>query len=130
MAESKNILGFLGICRKSGKLACGESQVSDMFLTGKCRAIFIANDIGDKTYKKIMHYDEKVPVFILDCDKITLGNAIGINGCGVCALDDIGMANSIALKIENFSSRNLQAAKRVYEKKAIIDSRKGKKKKK
>ncbi len=122
-------LGLLGLSRRAGRLALGEEQVNEMVATGKCRAIFMAKDIGDATRRKVMRHDEKIPVFTLEAERIDLGHAIGMQGCAVCAVNDIGMANAIALKLESASEKNAKAAQRVFEKKARIDSRKGKKKK-
>ena len=123
-------LGLLGLSRKAGRLALGEDQVYEMVQTGKCRAIFMAKDIGDATRRKIMRHDEKVPVFILETERMNLGHAIGMKGCAVCAVNDIGMANAIADKLKSTSDKNAMAAQRVLEKKTRMDSRKGKKKKK
>ena len=123
-------LGLLGLSRKAGRLALGEDQVYEMVQTGKCRAIFMAKDIGDATRRKIMRHDEKVPVFTPDTQRMDLVYAIGMNGCAGCAVNDIGMANAIADKLKSTSDKNAMAAQRVLEKKTRMDSRKGKKKKK
>ena len=123
-------LGLLGLSRKAGRLALGEDQVYEMVQTGKCRGIFMDKDIGDATRRKIMRNDEKVPVFTLETERMDLGYAIGMNGCAVWAVNDIGMANAIADKLKSTSDKNAMAAQRVLEKKTRMDSRKGKKKKK
>ena len=125
------ILGLLGLSRKAGKLAFGEEQVRDMVASGKCRVIFLASDAGDATRRKVERHDIRVPILTLPWDKETLGDAIGIRReCTVCAINDIGMANAIAGKLIHTGGSNRAAAERVAEKKARIDSRKGKKKKK
>ena len=111
-------LGLLGLSRRAGRLALGEEQVNEMVATGKCRAIFMAKDIGDATRRKVMRHDEKIPVFTLEAERIDLGHAIGMQGCAVCAVNDIGMANAIALKLESASEKNAKAAQRVFEKKS------------
>lgn len=124
------ILGLLGISRKAGKLAFGEEQVRDMVASGKCRVIFLSNDAGDATRRKVERHDIRVPILTLPWDKETIGNAIGIKReCTVCAINDIGMANAIAGKLVYTGMANQRAAERVAEKKARIDSRKDKKKK-
>lgn len=128
--EANAALGMLGLSRRAGKLACGEDAVSAMVAEGKCRAIFIAQDIGEATHRKIMRHDARVPVMELPCDRATLGAAIGVQGCAVCAVSDMGMANAIAGKLRSVGSRNGVAAARIAGKKAHIDSRKGKKKNK
>ena len=124
------ILGLLGISRKAGKLAFGEEQVRDLVASGKCRVIFLSNDAGDATRRKVERHDIRVPILTLPWDKETIGNAIGIKrDCTVCAINDIGMANAIAGKLVYTGAANQRAAERVAEKKARIDFRKDKKKK-
>lgn len=127
--ETNPVLGMLGLARRAGRLACGEEAVSEMVETGKCRAIFIAQDAGDATRRKVMRHDARVPVLTLPCAREILGNAIGVSGCVVCAVNDMGMAGSLAAKLQDTSKANQEAAVRVADKKARIDSRKGKKKK-
>ena len=121
-------LGLLRLSRRAGRLACGEDAVGVMVAEGKCRAIFIARDIGDASRRKVMRHDARVPVFELPCDRETLGAEIGVQGCAACAVSDIGMANALAEKLRSMGGRNGLAAARVADKKAHIDSRKGKKK--
>ena len=123
-------LGMLGLSRRAGRLACGEDAVSAMVAEGKGRAIFIAEDIGEATRRKVMRHDARVPVFMLPCSREMLGNAIGMPGCAVCALSDMGMASAIAAKLSGTGGQNRAAAIRVADKKAHIDSRKGKRKNK
>ena len=127
--ETEPVLGLLGLSRRAGKLACGEEAVREMAATGKCRAVFLAADAGDSTRRKVMRHDEKIPVFVLSCGRETLGQAIGMPGCAVCAVNDIGIAGALAVRLADTSPVNQQAAERVSEKKERIDRRKGKKKK-
>ena len=127
--ETNPVLGLLGLSRRAGKLACGEEQVGEMVAIGKCRAIFLAEDAGDATRRKVMRHDAPVPVFSMPCTRGTLGKAIGVPGCVVCAISDMGMAAALAGKLADTSAQNRAAAARVSEKKARIDRRKGKKKK-
>ena len=78
--ETNPVLGLLGLSRRAGKLACGEEQVGEMVMAGKCRAIFLAEDAGDATRRKVMRHDARVPVFSMPCTRETLGNAIGVPG--------------------------------------------------
>ena len=102
-----------------------------MVASGKCRVIFLASDAGDATRRKVERHDIRVPILTLPWDKAALGDAIGIKReCTVCAINDIGMANAIAGKLVYTGAANQRAAERVADKKARIDARKGKKKKK
>lgn len=126
--QIESLLGLIGLARRAGKLAVGEALTAELVAEGRARAIFLAQDIGEVTRRKVMRYDARVPVFILPCGKQILGQAIGVAGCAVCAMQDIGMAQAAAQKLADTSEANHTAAQRVMEKKTRIDRRKGVKK--
>ena len=124
-----SLLGLIGLARRAGKLAVGEALVAELVAAGKARAIFLAEDAGEATRRKVMRHDARVPVFVLPCTKDVLGGAVGFAGCAVCAMQDIGMAQAAAAKLADTSPQNAAAAERVSEKKSRIEKRKGTKKK-
>lgn len=126
--QIESLLGLIGLARRAGKLAVGEALTAELVAAGRTRAIFIAQDVGEATKRKVMRHDARVPVFQVPCDKQTLGKAVGFSGCAVCAMQDVGMAAAAAKKLAEVSPENAQAAQRVTEKKSHIDSRKGLKK--
>lgn len=124
------LLGLLGLARRAGKLEIGEAMTAETVTAGKARAIFLANDIGEATRRKVMRHEERVPVFTMPHDKETMGASLGFPGCAVCCLTDVGMARAAAEQLASLSEANAAAAVRVIEKEARIASRKGIKKKK
>ena len=124
------LLGLLGLARRAGKLEIGEAMTAATVTAGKARAIFLANDIGEATRRKVMRHEERVPVFTMPHDKETMGASLGFPGCAVCCLTDVGMARAAAEQLAPLSEANAAAAVRVIEKEARIASRKGIKKKK
>ena len=119
------LLGLIGLARRAGKLAVGEALTAELVAEGRARAIFLAEDVGEATRRKVMRHDARVPVFRLPCAKAELGRAVGFPDCAVCAMQDIGMAQAAAKKL---AEENRLAAARVAQKKTRIDSRKGIKK--
>ena len=124
------LLGLLGLARRAGKLEIGEAMTAETVTAGKARAIFLANDIGEATRRKVMRHEERVPVFTMPHDKETMGASLGFPGCAVCCLTDVGMVRAAAEQLAPLSEANAAAAVRVIEKEARIASRKGIKKKK
>ena len=122
------LLGLIGMARRAGKLAVGEALTAELVAEGRARAIFLAEDVGEATRRKVMRHDARVPVFRLPCAKAELGRAVGFPDCAVCAMQDIGMAQAAAKKLADSSEENRLAAARVAQKKTRIDSRKGIKK--
>lgn len=126
--ELDALLGLIGLARRAGKLAVGEALTAELVAEGRARAIFLAEDAGSATRRKVMRHDSRVPVFTVPCTKERLGKAVGFAGCAVCAMRDIGMAQAAARKLDGTTPENTAAAARICEKKARIDSRKGMKK--
>lgn len=126
--QIESLLGLIGLARRAGKLSVGEALTAETVAAGRARAIFLAQDAGEATKRKVMRHDARVPVFQVPCDKQTLGKAVGFAGCAVCAMHDVGMAEAAAKKLSEISPENAQAARRVSEKKSHIESRKGLKK--
>ena len=126
--QIESLLGLIGLARRAGKLAVGEALTAELVAEGRARAIFLVQDIGEATKRKVMRHDARVTVFELPCDNQTLGQAVGVAGCAVCAMQDIGMAQAAAKKLADTSEQNQAAAQRVMQKKTRIDRRKGVKK--
>lgn len=127
--ELESLLGLIGLARRAGKLAVGEALTAELVTAGRARAIFLAQDAGEATRRKVMRHDARVPVFVLPCGKEALGRAVGFSDCAVCAMSDIGMAQAAAKKLAETGGQNAAAAARVGEKKTRIDSRRGTRKK-
>lgn len=128
--QIESLLGLMGLARRAGKLAVGEALTSELVQAGRARAVFLCEDAGDATKRKVMRHDMRVPVFVLPCSKQALGNAVGFADCAVCAMQDMGMAAAAAQKLSETSPVNAKAAQRVSEKKTHIDRRKAVKKNK
>ena len=104
--ELESLLGLIGLARRAGKLAVGEALTAELVTAGRARAIFLAQDAGEATRRKVMRHDARVPVFVLPCGKETLGRAVGFSDCAVCAMSDIGMAQAAAKKLAETGGRN------------------------
>ncbi len=51
--NSKEILGFLGICRRAGKLNCGHDVVKDSIIKKKAKLVFLAQDASERLEKEM-----------------------------------------------------------------------------
>lgn len=128
--QIESLLGLMGLARRAGKLAVGEALTSELVQEGRARAVFLCEDAGEATKRKVMRHDARVPVFIVPCSKQVLGKALGFADCAVCAMQDMGMAAAAAKKLSQTSQANAEAAQRVSQKKTYIDHRKAIKKNK
>ncbi len=49
----KDTLGFLGICRKAGKLLCGHDVVKDSVVKNKACLVFLSQDASQRLEKEM-----------------------------------------------------------------------------
>ncbi len=94
-------LGFLGICRRAGKLMIGEDGVSGAARGGEAALLMVAADTADNTRKKAMNLGRwyRIPVVKLPWDKDTLGELLDKRVCAILALKDKGLAAAFLEKL-------------------------------
>ena len=94
-------LGFLGICRRAGKLLIGEDGVSGAARSGEARLLMTASDTASNTRKKAGNLGRwyKIPVVTLPWDKDTLGELLDKRVCAILALTDKGLASAFLEKL-------------------------------
>lgn len=107
-----NILGTLSICKKAGKLTVGADVTFDALEDYKARLLIFSSDCSPKTMKRFTDRakNQGVPYLVLDVDKEEIGRSVSKASCSVCAVLDIGLANSIAKNMKNTSVDNLMVA--------------------
>ena len=102
--SKKQLLGFLGLCRKAGKLICGTPQVCDAL--GKKKQPYLvlaAHDSSEATRKKLRTQTEfyRVPLYIAEICGEELAHAVGKSGLiAAVAVTDSGMGEALLSRIE------------------------------
>lgn len=106
MSEDR-IYGFLGIARKAGALALGESLAEQAVKRGKAHIVLVTNDASDNTKKKIETscFSQNVPI-VLFGDKEKLGHMLGKTFISVVAVTDKGFSDRIHELIEQNNNNN------------------------
>ncbi len=66
MAEIKEIMGFLGLSRRAGKLSCGHDAVIESIVKDKAELIILSSDASERLKNEIRHAatygDRNIPV--------------------------------------------------------------------
>lgn len=90
------IAGLIGLCRKSGNLACGATATETAIKRKACYLVIIAGDCGDSIRKKIVNLctENAVEYRIIE-SKIWLGAAAGLDGKAVVAIKSKDFAQGI-----------------------------------
>ncbi len=55
MAEEKEIMGFLGLSRRAGKLSCGHDAVIESIVKDKAELIILSSDASERLKNEIKH---------------------------------------------------------------------------
>lgn len=91
------VLGMLGLMRAASAIAPGEEKAADAISQGKARLLLVAEDANDKAKKRAEHYLEgrRALKIQLPYKNTEIAQAIGIGGCAMLAVTDMGFAKSL-----------------------------------
>lgn len=90
---NKSYLNLLGIAYRARKCTLGEDLIIKDIQNKKAKIVLIANDISDKTKKKMIDKCTTYEVdYIVVDDRETLGQAMGKSGRVAIAITDYGFA--------------------------------------
>jgi len=114
--DSKNILSFLGLALRGGRLAVGEEPVEAVTRARDARLVLLASDATAPTRRRALHFAEAGQCLILPLPftKAELGQTLGRTAVAVVALTDVGMAASLVHRLEELDPNQYgEAARRL-----------------
>lgn len=93
---NSKIAGLIGLCRKSGNLACGATATETAIKRKACYLVLIAGDCGESIRKKIVNLcTEYAVAYRIIETKMWLGTAAGLDGKAVIAVKSNDFAQGI-----------------------------------
>ncbi len=122
-------LNYLGIMRKAGACAVGETDCGIACRAGDARLLLLASDASDnaRSRAKGFVYGRKIPLVVLPYSKMELAGRLGKGSTSMMAVYDLGLAVAFmkalndpkhAEVIAQLEEKLEQANKRKAEKKA------------
>ncbi len=97
----QNALGFLGICRKAGKLLCGHDVVKESVTTGKAELVFLSSDASERLVNEMIKLcssqGRNIPVLRTVCTMDDFYKALGRKSA-VFSVTDTGFSTTILTK--------------------------------
>lgn len=89
-----NLLTFLGLMRRAGKLTAGAEASFDECRAGRARVIALAADAAPNTGAQAAFaaQEYQVPLVRLPFEKADVGQALGLRDCAVFTVCDTGFA--------------------------------------
>ena len=93
----ERILGLIGMMRKASALALGEENTEEAIAKGKAKLLLLPKDTGEKARMRAERCMEgrNVCPIELPFTREELASAVGIGGCSMAAVTDLGFANAL-----------------------------------
>ena len=94
------MLRFLGLMRRAGKLSVGEEGTGQAARAGKAKLILLASDASDNARDRAEGFARRggAALVRLRADKATLASALGVAGVAMAAVCDAGFARALLEK--------------------------------
>ena len=106
------ILSMLGLALKAGRAEVGEEPVGAAARAKKARVIFVAQDAAPSSLRRAQSFARAGSTLCLPlpAGKDQLGRALGRSSVAMCAVTDIGLAQSLVQKLAALDSGTYQDA--------------------
>ncbi len=107
LPETRNLMGFVGLCQRAGKLVSGDGKTEEAVRRNRAYLVLMSNDASENTVKKYgnMCKSRGVPIVTLTGRK-ELGAAIGKEYAVTAAVTDRGFAKRITELAERADVNN------------------------
>ena len=94
------LLRFLGLMRRAGKLSVGEEGTGQAARAGKAKLILLAADASENARNRAEGFSRRsgAPLVRLHADKAALASALGVAGGAMAAVCDTGFARALLEK--------------------------------
>lgn len=93
---SERLLNMLGLMRRANAVAIGETNTGGACRAGKAKLLLLANDASDNALSRAEGFTRgrNVTTLRLPFTKAEISAHVGVNGCSMAAVTDIGFANA------------------------------------
>jgi ribosomal protein L7Ae-like RNA K-turn-binding protein len=90
-------LKFLGLMRRANALQVGENNTGEAVRSGKAKLLLLAEDASDNARKRAESFvgGRSCLLLCLPFSKEELSSALGLGGCSMAAVTDLGFANAL-----------------------------------
>lgn len=102
MTEKKNILGFIGLIKRAGKLVSGCDSVTGAIESGNAKLLLTATDVSQNTISKVLDsITYEIPMYRFATME-EIGHAISSPPRGVVAVTDEGFAAALDARLTDY----------------------------
>ena len=107
---TEHILSMLGLALKAGRVEVGEEPVGAAARAKKARVIFVAQDAAPSSVRRAQSFARTGSTLCVTrpAGSDTLGSSLGRTSVAMCAVTDIGFAESLVKKLAALDSETYQ----------------------
>ena len=92
----EKILNLLGMMRRANAITIGEDKAAEIVRAGKAKLLLLASDVSENAARKAENLanGRNVQLLSLTFSREELGAALGLGGCSIAAVTDLGFASA------------------------------------
>ena len=112
----EKILKFLGLMRRANALQVGENNTGEAVRGGKAKLLLLASDASENAKKRAESFVGGRSCLLLELPftKEELSAALGLGGCSMAAVTELGFANALIKRLQELDpERYADAAEEV-----------------
>ena len=109
-------LKFLGLMRRANALQVGENNTGEAVRAGKAKLLLLASDASENAQKRAESFVGGRSCLLLELpfSKEELSSALGLGGCSMAAVTELGFANALIKRLQELDpERYADAAEEV-----------------
>ena len=101
----EKILKFLGLMRRANALQVGENNAGEAVRGGKAKLLLLASDASENAKKRAESFVGGRSCLLLELPftKEELSAALGLGGCSMAAVTELGFANALIKRLQELS---------------------------
>lgn len=110
-------LNYLGLMRKAGACALGETDCGSACRAGKAKLLLLASDASDNAHSRAKGfvYGRNIPMVVLPYTKLELAGRLGRGAVSMMAVYDLGLAVTL-MKALNTDGKHTELVARLEDK--------------
>ena len=114
-------LNLLGLMRRANAIAVGETNTGTAAKAGKAKLLLIAADASDNAKHRAENFmiGRNIIKIDLPFTKVELSDALGLPGCSMAAVTDMGFSNALVKLLNELSSGKYQVEGEELEKRYL-----------
>lgn len=105
-------LNLLGLMRRANALDIGETNAGAAVRAGKAKLLLLASDASDNARHRAEGFvlGRKLTLISAPFTKEEISDKLGVNGCSMAAITDLGFANAFMKALSGLSAEDYGAA--------------------